>query len=239
MKQNKLSQAFAKFKETLKPMTWRQRLDHLWTYYKEYFLVGVLATLVLVLIVSSIINAQVEVLFSGVLANIDMTDDGYAYLSDGYYDKLGGGKWQEVRTSAVYFEFLSADINKLDYNYYTAVGTIGMVDQRTLDYIMCNENALEFYIQQDIFMDLSEVFTKEELADMEEYLIYGQVEGETERYPAALNMEYMAFARENILMEEPMYLTFIANTQRPELCRDFWDYLMAWEPAPEETQSST
>ena len=236
MNKIKLADRWKKLKETLAPMTFRERVENIWEYYKIVFLLAIVAIFLIVVIVINIVNAQVEVLFCGVLANADMSDAGYAYISDGYFAHLGGGKMQTVRVNAVYFEYLSDQVNELDYNYNVAMGSIGLVESKQLDYIIANENALEFYLEQDIIMDLREFFTPQELADMDPYLIFVILEETGERFPVALNMEYVPFAREHMDLSKKMYFTVVANTQRKEQCRDFWDHLMAWEPDAKATE---
>ena len=233
-----LSDRWKKLKETLAPMTPKERAEHIWEYYKMVFLLAIVAIFLIVVIVVNIINSQVEVLFCGVLANVDMSDAGYTYLSDAYFDHLDGGKMQTVRVNAVYFEYLSDQVNELDYNYNVAMGSIGLVESKQLDYIIANENALEFYLEQDIIMDLREFFTPQELADMDPYLIFVILEETGERFPVALNMEYVPFAREHMDLSKKIYFAVVANTQRKEQCRDFWEYLMAWKPEEAPTQTN-
>lgn len=238
MIKTKFADRWKKLKETLAPMTPKERVEHIWEYYKITFLLVIVSIFLIVCVVASIVNAQVDVLFCGVLANADMSDAGYAYISDGYFAHLGGQRMEEVRVNAVYFEYLSDQVNELDYNYNVAMGSIGLVESKQLDYIIANENALEFYMAQDILMDLREVFTQQELTEMEPYLIYVIIDQTGERFPVALNMEYIPFAREHMDLSKKMYFTLVANTQRKEQCRDFWDYLMAWEPDAKPTETN-
>lgn len=229
MKNSKLYRSCLKLIETLRPMSWKQRLDHIWSYYKEYILIALVVIILIAAIITSVVNAGVDVLFSGAFANVDVTADGMEYLQEDYFARLGGGNGQEVRITATYFEDLFGSVEDFDYNYNSAMGIIAMVSVQSLDYMVMDEVAMKFYLSQDIFMDLSEFFTEDELAQLEDRLVYLEANDSDERYPVAVHIEKTAFAKDCLDQEEAVFFALIANTPRPEICRDFWEYLLAWE----------
>ena len=91
-----------------------------------------------------------------------------------------------------------------------------------------DEVALKFYLSQDIFMDLREFFTAEELRQMEDRLVYFELD-DGSRYPVAIHMEDTAFAKDCIDVKDAVFFAWIANTPHMDSCRVFWDYLNAWE----------
>ena len=224
-----MNKGFAALREALKPMTGMQRIEHIWNYYKELILIALIVVFLIVVAIISLVNAGVEVLFSGAFANVDLSADGLEYVQDDYYDRLGGKKRQEVRLTATYFEELLGSVSDFDYNYNSAMGIVAMVTAESLDYMVMDEVALKFYLSQDIFMDLSEFFTEEELEKYADRLVYLEANDSEERYPIAIHIEDTAFAKDCMEPGKTVFFALIANTQRPELCRDFWEYLLAWE----------
>ena len=61
------------FKEATKGMTFREKLDHFWTYYK--LALGVAAGLIMILcmIITGIVNSLTKVVYSGIAINTFMS----------------------------------------------------------------------------------------------------------------------------------------------------------------------
>lgn len=224
----KLKENFRKFADTLRPMTFSQRVDHLWAYYKEHMLLSLVGLILVVGIVVSIFNAQIVVVFSGTMANVDLTAAGAQYLQEDLFAHLGGQSGQEVRLSATYFEELFSSVDRFDANYNAAMGPIAMVSAGSLDYMILDEVALKFYLSQDIFMDLRDFFSSEELHALSKRLVYFEVE-DGSRYPVAVHMEDMAFFKDCVDKKDAVFFALIANTSHEDTCRVFWEYLNAWE----------
>ena len=97
---------------------------------------------------------------------------------------------------------------------------------------------MEFYIIQDVYMDLREFFTEEELAqlDAENRVIYAQQEGENDRWAVAVAITDIPFIQEYVAPAEgeEIYFALSGSTPRPEMCRNVWNYLHAWEK-PEQS----
>lgn len=233
-----------KFKETnfytewkkliddMRPMTFAQKADHLWTYYKEYLLV--LALVVIFLGAGfTMIKAQTqETLVSGMMVNISISQEGYDYLSVDYLEKLGGveGK-QKAELDYTNFQSLEDPTSSED-NYNAMLILLARVSGGLLDYMILDKFAMEYYIIQDVYMDLREFFTEEELAELGDKVITARQEDETEAWVVAIDITDLPFVQDNVRLEnedDRIYFALSGNTQRPEMCRDAWEYIHAWE----------
>lgn len=58
-------------KEKLRPMSWRSRLDHLWTYYRFHALAIIGTVLIIIFAIQGQILARQDVLISGSFINTD------------------------------------------------------------------------------------------------------------------------------------------------------------------------
>ena len=220
-----------KLKKTLAPMTPVQRLDHLWTYYKGVlFVIGIVA-MIGYITYTGIANANIETLISGVYVNVKMDTAGSAYVTDDYFAHLEGVKGEQIiDVSHSYFGELTST-KEVEYSYNAAMKVIALVTAQQLDYIVADDIGFAFYITYDVFMDLRDILTEDEMSYWEPYIIYYEAEGQ-ERVPVALNIQETAFYKKFLSANENnIYLSFIVNTLRKDTCRDFWDYLMALETA--------
>lgn len=217
----------------LKPMTWKQRIDHIWTYYKEHmFFAGIILVLIIA-IIGSAINASKDVLINGMMVNISITQEGYNYLDRDYFEDLNGNKYTEsVQLSYANFSSLE-DATYAEENYSAAMKLVGLVSGGHLDYIILDQFGMEFYIAQDVYLDLREFFTKEELTELESYLIYAQEEGKEDRMPIAVDISDLSFVKDTIGTEEKTYFALGGNNPDLAMCRNVWQRLHAWKTPAE------
>lgn len=233
MKNTKLYKSFIKLIGTLKPMTWKQRIAHIWTYYSIHMVIALMLIILLIAIISSAISANMETLISGVLANIDMTEEGWEYIDEAYLAHLDGdSKKQSVNLTSAFFKDINTSAENLDNNYNAAMSAISMVNAQALDYFLMNEEAMVLYMTQEVFLDLTAFFTEEEIAELGDKVIYLEITDENDttvsRTPVAVNIEEMKFAQDCLNISEGCYFALAVNTPRIDTCRDFWEYLLAW-----------
>ena len=197
-------------------MTWHLRLEHLWTYYKWVLAVVICIAVFLHIIISSAISANTEILISGIGINVPLTDQGVTCLSDGYFDRLGGKRGQAVQYIE---EILDMDSQTLGPEaVYTAVVKVsGLTSLGDLDYLLMDAEALDYYSEGDLFMDLRQLFTAEELSQMN-ITVIGDV-------PMLIDLSGTWFADNYITDEGPYYLAVTYNTTRTAQCHDLWYYL--------------
>lgn len=231
LKQTKLVQGFIKLKNDLKPMTFKEKCEHLWEYYKEWLLVVFLVIMGISLVTTIIANRSKEVLVSGMMVNIQIEQVGMNYLTTDYAKVLGAtSKNQVAEMDATSFGDM-LDPEEGENSYYASMILPARVTGKMLDYMIMDEFALEYYILQDIYMDLRDFFTPEELEQLaaEDRLIYIQEEGDLDRMPIAVKITNLDFVKDNVNTEGEIYLSFSGSTPRPEMCRHVWEYLHAWE----------
>lgn len=226
MKNPKFYKGLQKLRRDMKPMTFWEKLDHLWSYYKEYLAVAFLVLAFLAATVTGFVNAGRKTLLSGLMCNVSMSVEGYNYLTEDYFALKEGNRRQDVTLQSAMFD-LSILPEKVNENYQATMHLVALVEAKKLDYMILNKTAMEFYIAQEVYMDLREFFTAEEMQQWEKELIYVQEEG-GEPYPAIINISQLSFAKDCITSEEGVYLTFAANTPRKDACREVWAYILAW-----------
>lgn len=230
-KESKLYLGWVKLCNDMKPMTFRQKAEHIWMYYKEYMLVAFLVLMMIVAVITSAITASQEVIASGIAVNIFIDQEGYDYLSEDYFDRLGGEEGKEkVSLEYIYFGDLDDPTNASD-NAGKIETVVARVEGKMLDYMILDQYAMETYIMYEIYMDLRDFFTQEEFAELaaENKIIYAQQEGEEERWPVAVDISDLPFVQDNVKPEGKIYFALSGSTQRMEICRDVWEYLHQWK----------
>ncbi len=215
----------------LKPMTMGQRIEHLWMYYKEYLLVVILVISLISLVGTIIASRNRDVLVSGMMVNVYMEQEGVNYLTTDYAAHLGSTSSNQVaELDKTGFGDMLDPANGQD-SYYAAMMLSARVTGQMLDYMLLDKFAMEYYITQEVYQDLRETFTAEELATLEaeKRVIYARQDGQEERWPIAIIITDTAFAKDNINNEGDVYFALSGNSPRPEMCRHAWEYINAWE----------
>ena len=222
----------------LKPMTFKQRVDHLWSYYKAYLIIVAMVVMFIGFFVTVIDHRSKTPLVSGMMINMTMTQDGHNYLMEDYQKLLSpDDKNKIVELDYTYFGDLN-DPDNGDASYYAAMTFIARVSGQLIDYAMMDKFAMEFYLSQDVYLDLREFFTAEELAtlDAENRLIYLQIQDEGEepgeRFPVAVDITELPFIKDTVTSEGPIYFTLSGHIRNLDMCRNAWDRLHAWESKP-------
>ena len=232
MKNTKIYQWWIKTKETLAPMTWSQRLGHMWTYYKSTVILTAVFVFIIGYVLFGMLTAK-TILLGGIHANVELTDAGISQITTEFFGQRGGNaNKEEVSTLDVALTPIKDD-EYFEMNYYYLQAVISRVGAQQVDYILADKVALRIFMTQDIYMDLRELFTKEQLAEMEERLIYFQPADENEKpteekYPVAVDISGLPFFGEFCDLKEPIYFSAAANAPNIDDLKAFWDYLNAW-----------
>lgn len=239
----KIIPTLKELKEDLKGMTFAEKVDHLWTYYKEVLLVIGLVALLVFATVSSIQNLSKNIVSTGVYANITMTPAGMRYMKDGFAEHLGVDNIDDV-VEVNYTNFSSlVDPGSSENNYTAAQVLVSLVTAGRMDYALLDKLALEFYITQEVFLDLREFFTPEQLQELEDkdmlvYLQPGELDEngktiedsliEEERYPIAVKLKDTQFCKDAMYGKD-VYFCVGGHDPNLENTRKLWDYMMNWK----------
>ena len=224
MTENSFWQRVKKLKVDLKPMTFREKVDHIWTYFKEVILIAVISLAVLIGVGYNVLKPEKELLMGGMCACTYLTEEGVQYLSDSYFQQLQGDpKQQEVQ---MYFRsFGDFSVSTQDYEAFQ--GIIAMMNAEMIDYLLIDDDRLEPFIGYGSLMDLREDFTARELEQFGNKLQYVQQEDEEgnhtgELIPVALNITDLPFIQACRQYEQNIYLSFAVNAPNKDSLRDFW-----------------
>lgn len=215
-------------KEILSEMTLSQKLDYLWTYYKWVLAVVAAVVMVICIVVSCVRNKQTETLYSGILINVEASDEGKVYLSNQWCDVLGGdSEKQKVELMTTSFQDISAT-SSMELEAGSVVQVTALVAAQKLDYVIMEDIGFNRYQNHTIFAPLEKMLPAEQLRQLNGHLKYHE-DGENGRYPIAIDISDSAFVSNCITGGEHVYIAFPGNTDRTALNSRFLDYLLNWQ----------
>lgn len=224
-------QGWKRLIEDMRPMSFWKKVDHLWTYYKIYLVFVGVIVLMSGIFISFFTKQSQDELVRGMLVNIYIDQEGYNYLTTDYETYLGAEEDQIVTLTHSKFGNV-LDQQQAEINYNQSLIMVARVSGSMLDYAILDQYAMEYYIDMDVYLDLREFFTTEELEAMtaENRVIYARAEGETETWPLAVDITDTQFAKDNINNEGKVYFALSGNQPNLDMCRNVWDYIHAWKP---------
>ena len=231
-----LSKSWLKLKSTLTPMTWSQRVDHIWTYYKSTILIVVLFAFLIGYLLFGMLTKK-DILLGGVHANVELSETGRSYITSGFFeDQQGNPNKEEVSILDVMLTEI-ADDEYFEMNYYYLQAVLSRVGAQHVDYILADKVAMEIFMTQDIYMDLREFFAAEELTQLEDRLIYFLPVSENdestvqEKYPIAVDVSDLPFFKSYSSAKGSVYFSVAVNTANHDGVKDLWTYLLTnWNP---------
>lgn len=193
----------------IKGMTWKERIRHIWTYYKLHMaaLIGIL--LVITIIGQMIYNSRFDTIFQAAILNGGMGDaqsmaeDFKAYLGD-------ENKYHEiVLDSSMYVTGEeSADMTSV-MKLTTLIGA------QELDAMICEQSQYDKYVELDGLVPMDQLLTQKQIQeygdDVLEYAV--RVDGSEKLKEFGLDVN------------QPAYLVVFVNSKHQDNAKEFIMYL--------------
>ena len=220
-----LKQHFINLRENLKKMTFKEKADHIWTYYKWHFLTAVCVFAIVGGLLYGIFAPKPVIHIGGVQCNIKLSTEGYDYLNKVFQQEVLEEKNGKTELNTFYF-YGEYTVDAMNDTYKAHSSVTAYVENEQLDYMLTDLYSFKYFAGDRIFLDLRQVLTATELAqlDAEGLILYDQPEGTTELIPYAIDIANTPFIKENSDAAE-CYLVFIRNTPRLENCRKLWQHI--------------
>jgi len=232
MKETKLHKHLQTLKKNLAPMTWPQRFDHIWTYYKEMIIITVVTLTVVIGVGVSVLTPKKDLVMGGLLVNTFFNEEAETYLTEELLAQLdGNAKTQEAKIYTKTF----TDPNASEQDGYVLTTIFAMMYAEQVDYVLMDEVGLKAMIQMQGLLDMNEVFTPEEMEQLQDRFFYGQQQDDDgnlvgDPIPMAMKVSDVPFIKEcEKYNYRDVYLGFAINAPNQDSLRGFWDYFLAWE----------
>ncbi len=234
-KQDKPENGFQRFRRTMATLTFEQKIDHIWTYYRGTVILMILIPFLLVSVLTMIFKTEPEVAFAGNFTNVSLSNEGMSYLVNDWSDRLNLDP--EAETVKIGFaQTLGSNLASLaPEGVDGGLQVILSIASDDLDYVVCDQVGKDYYFAERAFLPLSQVLTTEQLSAYEEQLVYYTDEESNETIPVALKMTETAFFQDCVRGEGEIYL-FFALKEKPHIERiqGFLEHLEDWEGAAEQ-----
>ena len=232
MKYEPIDGGFKKLKEDLSKLTFKEKLNHLWTYYKGSLVILAIIIALCSIITSSCRARNTETILAGISINVMLSDEGQSYVKDEYYELSKTEGLQQV----IYTETHQDDFSTttaLEDNYTALMSLLALCTAEELDYLFLNDVSVKNLLVHGVYMDLRNFFTEDELEALGDNVVWmaSGPEDEAVYMTVAVKVEHIPFIAEHATNISDTYFSVVTNTPRLEEVRNFWEYINAWTPA--------
>ena len=212
-------------KSILKPMSWKDRLEYLWTYYKVVLVIAAVIGMILSLVVSAIQSKQIQTLYSGVLINLVVEQEKQDEIVNELTELLDGdGKKRIVKLTDINY-IPGNDPVDFEMNDAGATKLAILVTTGSLDYILTDDGVYAELIARDTYANLQNILTQEQQAQLKDSMIWREADEENPSYPMALDISDTAFAKDVAPYNKVVYLIFVGNSGNGERNQAFLEYI--------------
>lgn len=201
--------------EKLAPMTWKQRWEYIWDYYKLALIAAAVLIVFTVSMVRSGLYQQKKLLISGIFINTTTTEEGYAFVKEDYWTHCGADS--ETRSELIEVRNIAYNAEQPTAMDANAVMTVdAMIAVGDLDYIICDRTAAEFYGRQEYCHDLAQKLPAGNWNLLQ-----------TDTGFTAIDLTGSRLEREYGLYAQPSYILFPVTAPDWSRCERFLNYLFA------------
>lgn len=218
---------YRNLKEATKGMTPKQKWEHYWTYYKAVTIAVIIGVILLGMFLYDILKPKAESILDGAAINVTLGDEAYSYVTEGILAPLGAEEGQIATVTYFHIADMSADHNAA-YNYDEIMKLTAMIAAQSLDYLLMDEVARDYYLKAANLIDLSSVLTDTQLEAIRDRLVYQEQE-DGSRIPLAVDLTGTAFAAQCVLADDSLYIGFPGNTGRNDQIYPLLECLINWE----------
>lgn len=237
-KKKSFKERVAESKETLKTLTFRQKIDHLWTYYKGSFFAIVIGVLIVLALISTLAKANPKALYI-VFCDTFCEDQEYSdrYLSDAFKTYMGDEADRKdmikIDTSLSFRDDLSERQLKMMEQKFSAE-----MQAHAIDILVGNRNTIISFGELGMFCDLQELLDPQtfETLKAQDYLFTCTIPASEEdgtpelTYYCGIDLYRMGgtmLADAGFTIDEDTCLGFPYGSKRQERALKFLDMILS------------
>lgn len=215
-----------KARDAMRDMTWRERIDYIWTYYNVHILITIGVAALVISVLSVVFAPKKQVVMSGVTVNIALTEQGEKALTEQLFADFGGTDPDKQET-----QFRQAELGQTEYGDTTGaeiMTLVGDIAARALDYLIMDEMSMSYLARGGWFGDITESMNRQQIEELSDRLYTVQME-DGQIVSVALEITDTEFIKSCAPKAKKAFLVLPGNTDRAELSDELLDWLLTWK----------
>ena len=218
---------YQRLKNDMKDMTFREKLAHLWDYYKWVAITAVVVIIAAISVAVSVVQNSKELAFGGAVVNLTVSEEGNTYLKEGWFTAMDcNPKKQKIELDTLFVPNLDMSGTDMQYALGNVTKLTTMIDGSQIDYVMADAYSIHYLCSSGAFSPLDKVIPAELLAKFEGKLV--ELEDNGEKCLIAIDISDLPFVKKHIVSTDKTYIAFPGNTPRTQETIAFLEYLVNW-----------
>lgn len=220
-----LKKRFLDFLQVLKPMSWKQRIDHIFTYYKSIFLVAACLLIAISIGVNAINRNLNPPLYRGALIGVNMPEPAKTYLTDELQLFLDGAnsKRDVILREIEFMDIMDDQSMSTNQAAYYQITTL--VSGKELEYALMDKHAWGLLKDGFFFTDLQTLLPQDIFTQLAPYIQWATNTETGVSVALAIDVSHLPLIKENTSGDTPVYLAFPGNTENNHFTQAFIQHL--------------
>ena len=142
---------FQRLKNDMKDMTFKEKIAHLWEYYKWFAIVAVALIVATVSVVISVVQNSKDLAFGGATVNLTVTDEGMAYMKEDWFNAMGcDPNQQKIELDMLFVPNLDMPSTDAQAALTSVTKITTMISGSQLDYVMADAYAIHYLCSSEL-----------------------------------------------------------------------------------------
>ncbi|MBR1841895.1 MAG: hypothetical protein IJ788_01300 [Oscillospiraceae bacterium] len=218
-------------REAFRRLSTREKIDHIWTYYKWFIILGIAAIVIISGEIWRFATKKEPVLYLG-LVNVTVGAELESSLDGGFTESLGlDARKNEVLIYRDLYISDSAEGEAHKSAYASRIKLMAAVESKTLDAVLMSRQAYDILSAAGYLMELDGIAPADILTENEVVLEDNDIEytlNEASEHIVRTETRSNGARLDSLPgFDEPVYFAVIANTEREAECGEYLRYLLS------------
>lgn len=208
-------------KPLFKNMNLKQKIEYIWDYYK----IPIFCAIFLFYAIGSTIYNYItekDCLLKIIMVNGSIPYDGAIFADDFLLAQNLDPDTQEIVVSSV---GLTLTEKTYQQDYYTIQALLARLTSGDIDIMSAPADIFKDYAHEGYFMDLNEIFNKDELHSYEELLVFTTDPKTNKTYPCAFDLSNSVWIDKYGYYTVDCYFGILYNSTHTEFAKEFLMYI--------------
>lgn len=209
-------------KVELKELPPKKRVAYIWEYYKVWILIGLFAIYSIISGIYQYATAK-EPLFQMIMLNGSISLDERIFAEDYLTDAGYSIDDYEIKVSTMTMHF-----NEFSYadDYNTMQSFVARITSGDIDLISAPKDLFDPYGKEGYLMDLTKVFSEDELLKYKPYLVYTTDDLTNTTYPCAFDFSQNEWVKKHAYYTDSCHYGIIYDCSNIEQVKQFLTYIL-------------
>ena len=209
-------------------LPYEEKWRYLWKHQRAWPVMAFGALLAAAVFLGAVKTLGKTTAMAGITVNLALSEAGSAWLTEDYRSVQGITSPKEaVYLAGIRIE-LQSEAGDARENYYAIRSLTTLCNTQEVDYLILDQVGFEVMLTRNVYLDLTKVFSPEELEKLGSRVISMETEDSAAPIPVALDISDCPFIQENADAGSAVYFTFVSGSPRTEQCTELLNWLMAW-----------